>query len=982
MGNVLCVLKRDIVRLLKAPAALVVAIALLVLPSLYTWYNVVAFWNPYEATGNLSVGVVNEDAGAETDMTGPLNVGERVEEALAENDALNWVRQDYETAIEDLKLGKLYAVYVIPEDFTECLVSPLTGEVKAPKLQYYANEKLTPVSPKITDIAASTLDQTINSMFVSAVSEAAVNVVEGALEDAGEDLAETKSKAAAHVYEAKAAIEEAHDVLEDIQNAAENGRQKVVAANAAMDDAASLGQNARNVLQDVTDEADAVQSSLSKVSTGAVSGLSGVLANVSETTAKASTVADGFAASAGAAQTEVDMAASRIQPLIDNMSRIAGDLQKVADALPSSMAAAAMLRDEASDMSARSSRLQGLSDKAVTLSERIANASREAANATEALNGAAQATTDSLQDYSDDLFGSVAPTVNTGLAEVGEACARVSASISSLDATVKQAQESLGALDGLLADCATAMGKTDELVTGLQDDFDSVVADVRLLAQSDEITGLLKNGTLNSQNISEFMGSPTTLNTEEFYPFNAYGSAMAPLFMNLTFWIGAFMLVVVFKVEVDDEGVKGLTPGQRYASRLMFFALFAVVQALICCAGTLALGVQAANAPALFLGAVVSSLAFLSVIYMLSSLFKHVGKGLCIVLVFAQIPGGSGLYPVEMTDGFFQALYPYLPFTYGIDVMREAIFGLYGTAYATDLVLLAGFIVGSLVVGLVATPAVSNVVHMAAKQVREGDLYNGEDALAPERPFRLAQVLRALTERDDFRDSLRVRREKFERRYPVFIRAAIVLGVGVPVVIGLLVALDAAEKVVLLTMLLVWLLLLAAFLVVVESLRYSYERQAGLEHLSDESLLSLFGRRNHFTSADEAVAALENAKAKRHANRAKAGARVKERLHARATGKGERAEAMEPEAEEPLAEETAATEAETAEGAQAAGVEEPGAEEPEAEEPEAGDFGATDGKSETAADEAGPTEHAEAAEETEETEATKPVEAEEEAHNA
>ena len=37
MGNVLRVFKRDVLRLLKAPCALVVVIALLVLPSVYTW---------------------------------------------------------------------------------------------------------------------------------------------------------------------------------------------------------------------------------------------------------------------------------------------------------------------------------------------------------------------------------------------------------------------------------------------------------------------------------------------------------------------------------------------------------------------------------------------------------------------------------------------------------------------------------------------------------------------------------------------------------------------------------------------------------------------------------------------------------------------------------------------------------------------------------------------------------------------------------
>ena len=46
MRNVLAILKRDFIRLFKAPAAIVVVLALLVLPSLYTWYNVLGFWDP------------------------------------------------------------------------------------------------------------------------------------------------------------------------------------------------------------------------------------------------------------------------------------------------------------------------------------------------------------------------------------------------------------------------------------------------------------------------------------------------------------------------------------------------------------------------------------------------------------------------------------------------------------------------------------------------------------------------------------------------------------------------------------------------------------------------------------------------------------------------------------------------------------------------------------------------------------------------
>ena len=204
MGNVLRILLRDLKRLLKAPAALIVAGALLVLPSLYTWYNVVAFWNPYNATGNVKVCVVNQDAGTSNEMTGQLVVGDKLIEELQSNDKLGWVTdKDYDTAMEDLKVGRVYAVYVIPEDFSANLVSPLTGNVKSPHLEYYANEKLGPVSPKVTDTAASTLEQTINSTFVATVAEVATQTIDDAVKKADSDIVAAKTKASGRAEEAR-----------------------------------------------------------------------------------------------------------------------------------------------------------------------------------------------------------------------------------------------------------------------------------------------------------------------------------------------------------------------------------------------------------------------------------------------------------------------------------------------------------------------------------------------------------------------------------------------------------------------------------------------------------------------------------------------------------------------------------------------------------------------------------------------------------
>ena len=243
----------------------------------------------------------------------------------------------------------------------------------------------------------------------------------------------------------------------------------------------------------------------------------------------------------------------------------------------------------------------------------------------------------------------------------------------------------------------------------------------------------------------------------------------------------------------------------------------------------------------LFFAAAVASLSYLSIIYALSVTLQHIGKGICIVLVFAQIPGATGLYPIEMTSGFFQAVYPFFPFTYGISAMREAICGFYGSHYGDAIGMLAFFFVLFMAFGILLRPLMANVNRMVAGQVRQGGIFNGEDVEIPARPYRFSQLFRALSGRDEYREELRVRTMRFTRWYPRLIRGSVALGLAVPVALAVVFALTPAEKVWLLTGWLIWIIVIFVALVVIESLRFSFERQLKLESLSDASLIDLYG---------------------------------------------------------------------------------------------------------------------------------------------
>ena len=75
MGVIAKILTRDLKRILKNPVALIVALGVCILPSLYAWINILANWNPYENTSTVPVAVAVEDEGADITGMGRVDAG-------------------------------------------------------------------------------------------------------------------------------------------------------------------------------------------------------------------------------------------------------------------------------------------------------------------------------------------------------------------------------------------------------------------------------------------------------------------------------------------------------------------------------------------------------------------------------------------------------------------------------------------------------------------------------------------------------------------------------------------------------------------------------------------------------------------------------------------------------------------------------------------------------------------------------------------
>ena len=160
------IMAHDFQRVFTNPVAAIIAVGVMVLPSLYAWFNIQASWDPYGSTDNISVAVSNVDEG--TVVQGmELNVGKSIVESLAENEQIGWKFVNKEKALAGVRSGKYYAAVVIPEDFSKNMTSVLTPDIERPKIEYYVNEKKNAIAPKITDKGVGVIQQMVNKTFIS-----------------------------------------------------------------------------------------------------------------------------------------------------------------------------------------------------------------------------------------------------------------------------------------------------------------------------------------------------------------------------------------------------------------------------------------------------------------------------------------------------------------------------------------------------------------------------------------------------------------------------------------------------------------------------------------------------------------------------------------------------------------------------------------------------------------------------------------------
>lgn len=827
MKTVFRIFIRDAVRLLRNPVAVVITLGVIIIPSLYAWFNIIANWDPYSNTSNIKVAVANADQGYDSDLAGQLNVGKQVVDNLENNHDLGWTFVSRNDAITGVDSGEYYAAIVIPKNFSRSLINSIDGTSSRASLQYYVNEKKNAVAPKVTDSGASAIEEQIDSTFVSTVSNVVVKHIVNAAGVIDSSKHSATASVAADLNDAIGNINHVQTTLSAVSGTMQQAEQDIRTAQQHIDKLVSQIATAQQTLEDTQAVLQQSRSSSLVFANSLLTGLSKGSTGLSGIAVDANALSGTVVGSFNDAARATDRVNSAIGSVIDANNQAITKLQTSLDesGLDSQDELYKQIEAQIQQLRDANTTQQQQLDAFRNSSSTIINSGKSAATS---LSAAISTSTNSgiaaLNTASTTLSGTVIPGLLNGMDNFSAMTGTLSGTLTALSSTVSQSKALMGQLISTFNETRSTMASTDAALSSVTTGLISVRDDIAALNSSALIQKMSSLLNLDAASIGEFMASPVSLKTTVVYPINNYGSAVTPFYTNLALWVGGFVIIAIYKLEVDREGLDKMNAAQAYLGRGLLLTLIGILQSVIVTVGDLVIGVQNDHPVLFVLAGAFISLVYVNIIYALASALRHIGKAIAVIVLILQIPGSSGMYPIELMPQFFRNLSPWLPFTYGINAMRETIGGMYHSHYWGNMLAIFWYLPLALLIGIVGRKMLVNLNAVFDRRLAATDLLITEQSHAERDSIGMRSLLQVFGNTQEYRKTIVHRAHRFLSLYPRLVRTGLVMVVVLPLVF-LVLLFSVEAKIVMLILWIVSIILIDFYLIVVEYMRDSFAKQ-------------------------------------------------------------------------------------------------------------------------------------------------------------
>ena len=671
MGSVFKIFANDVKSVSKHFFAMAIIVAISVLPALYAWVNIYANANPYVNTGNIQIAVASNDPGIDLDDGKHVNMAEEVFDELHESTSICWqFPKTPDEAIQGVRSGKYYAAIIFEDNFTYNMYhfEQALLDDKAP-LTYYENAKKNAVASKITETAATTLQENINTKYLETVFSVVYDEAEDVSDELEADGVDTVDSIIAQLTQYRDTLDSydraissftgnSASVKKSISNARKNLNANRASSKEDVANAKKDLKNARNTINTLKKNMDTRLSELDK-SLEKLENILTALQGVNPVTPE-----------------EREAAKAQIADVRARLEELRGTLP------------------QDGSMSGADTALVTIDQMLKTL-EDVESKIEEFPDKVQEILGAIDTLRTLHKDTLKPAFDILIENMNHTIDMLGPFVVSVSGMLDDVDPVLDATGDTVDSMDKSLL-------QLQKVFRSASDRIGNIIAQVEAAEGDDKVDLLLDLLGGDSDLYGKFFSSLVDVNTEEIYSVASYGAAMAPFYSVLAVWVGGVILVSILKTNVDRKKFPGLSEAQYFFGRFLLFFVIGQLQAAVIVAGDIfLLDCQPVHPWLMWFSAAVTSLVFVLLIYALTLSFGDVGKAIVVVIMVVQIAGSSGSYPIEILPVIFSKIYKFFPFPYAINAMREALCGMYGNDYYIYLGELLLFAVVGIVIGLV-----------------------------------------------------------------------------------------------------------------------------------------------------------------------------------------------------------------------------------------------------------------------------------------
>lgn len=714
--------KMDIRSIFTNWVAAVLIGGLTLLPSLYAWFNIEASWDPYSQTDQLPVGIVNEDAGAVV-RDKDIHIGDDIVKELKKNDDMDWHFDNRKDAMDKVEYGDYFAVIVIPDNFSQKLGTVIENQPEKAKIEYYVNEKINAIAPKITEKGAGGIVDTVTSNFISTVNGTIFEKFNELGLEIEKDLPDIK-RFEEYVFQMEEKLPEIHSLLSSSLSDAENAQKMIDKAQALVPDAKRATGNGLQTINETMKFINEAENRLNAMEPQ-------IQENLEEVQNMAVKVND-FISSVQSSDLNLDQGKEignqineQIAGSLQNIETIETALKQLQESnkeqgtsqnqeqINQALEQIALLKQE----------LQTIQENGQKINAFLSDKQKEADDLITRLQENSAVTAGRIDAFVKEYNENIRPAIKQEVASAKE-------TLSNARNILTEIQSAMPEIEKILANTEGNLGEGEKTLKHIIGEFPYISEKINQLADRirdikgetdiNEIIELLQN---DPEAEKGFFEEPVQLNKNSLFPIQNYGTGMTPFYTVLAIWVGALLLISLLATDVHHH--EEFTGKQIYFGKLLTFLSIGFAQTLVVTIGNiLILGVDAAEPVWFILFGLISSLVFILIVYTLVSVFGDVGKAMAIVLLVLQIAGAGGTYPTALLPEFFQTIHPFLPFSYAIDLMREAVGGIVWERVYRDLLVLTLFGFIALLIGIFLKEPLSRKTKALMKKSKESGLFH------------------------------------------------------------------------------------------------------------------------------------------------------------------------------------------------------------------------------------------------------------------